>query len=56
MASKYNNLTRIYRVNIQRKNSVSRKQTRRGEWPSATSQTTKLTDQAPPAAIAPDTN
>lgn len=25
MASKYNNLTRLYRVNIQRKNSVGRK-------------------------------
>lgn len=33
MASKYNNLTRLYRVNIQRKNSVSRKQAPRGAPP-----------------------
>lgn len=33
MASKYSNLTRLYRVNIQRKNSVGRKPARQATPP-----------------------
>lgn len=48
MASKYNNLTRLYRVNIQRKNSMGRKLALQGAPPLATQQNTKPT--VPPSA------
>lgn len=52
MASKYNNLTRLYRVNIQRKNSVSRKPARRTAQP-ATQPDPSLT--VPPVAAVAST-
>lgn len=53
MASKYNNLTRLYRLNIQRKNSVGRKPARQATPPLVAQ--SGLDPAAPPAAAVAST-
>lgn len=54
MARKYNNLTLLYRVNIQRKNSVTRKRWTRHDQPMEATQATAMTAPAttPPVQVA----